>query len=284
MTKIKIELNSIGQSVGENYRKLSSVIGILSRKMLPVGCSDWRLVDAKKKMALWDDIKKRFDINDAALDWVMASAGAKWRQFKANLKRQIFDETLTDEQLKNLHGNRIDDDELDSLLKYWRSPESKALAERGKNNRAKLKFLHTSGSVSYASAAHKLGQQLGRPPRRDEVYIKTHTRKNGEPLRPATSVIDSLKEVVEIYPELKDKAIQQGDAFAVVCGEKEPRGRVRCLGLGPTPQDIGAPGLKAYSSTRLQIQILARQKAESDNLVLRQSILEMQQRDEQMMA
>ena len=45
----------------------------------------------------------------------MASAGAKWRQFKANLKRQIFDETLTDEQLKNLHGNRIDDDELDSL-------------------------------------------------------------------------------------------------------------------------------------------------------------------------
>ena len=55
----------------------------------------------------------------------MASAGAKWRQFKANLKRQIFDETLTDEQLKNLHGNRIDDDELDSLLKYWRSPESK---------------------------------------------------------------------------------------------------------------------------------------------------------------
>ena len=55
----------------------------------------------------------------------MASAGAKWRQFKANLKRQFFDETLTDEQLKNLHGNRIDDDELDSLLKYWRSPESK---------------------------------------------------------------------------------------------------------------------------------------------------------------
>jgi hypothetical protein len=57
IAKIKIELNSIGQPVGENYRKLSSVIGILSRKMLPVGCSDWRLVDAKKKMALWDEIK-----------------------------------------------------------------------------------------------------------------------------------------------------------------------------------------------------------------------------------
>jgi len=69
-------------------------------------------------------VQKRFDIDDAALDWVMASAEAKWKQFKAKLKRQIFDETLTDEQLKNLHGHRIDDHELDSLIKYWRSPES----------------------------------------------------------------------------------------------------------------------------------------------------------------
>jgi len=38
-----------------------------------------------------------------------------------------------------------------------------------------------------------------------------------------------------------DRTIQQGDAFAAVCGVKEPRGRVRCLGLGPTPQDIGTP-------------------------------------------
>jgi hypothetical protein len=52
-----------------------------------------------------------------------------------------------------------------------------------------------------------------------------------------------------------DRTIQQGDAFAAVCGVKEPRGRVRCLGRGPTPQDIGTPGLKAYTSTRLQIQV-----------------------------
>ena len=57
MPKIKIELNDRGQPVGENYRKLSSVIGVQTRKMLPVGYSDWRLVGANKKMALWDDIK-----------------------------------------------------------------------------------------------------------------------------------------------------------------------------------------------------------------------------------
>jgi hypothetical protein len=81
-----------------------------------------------------------------------------------------------------------------------------------------------------------------------------------------------------------DRTIQQGDAFVAVCGVKEPRGRVRCLGLGPTPQDIGTLGLKAYTSTKLQIQVLARQKAESDLRVLEQRILEMQEREAQRMA
>ena len=93
-----------------------------------------------------------------------------------------------------------------------------------------------------------------------------------------------MKEVIEVRPELMDRTIQQGDAFAAVCGANEPRSRVRCLGLGPTPQDIGPLGLKAYSSTKLQIQVLARQKAERDNLVLRKSISEMQEREEQRMA
>jgi exosome complex RNA-binding protein Rrp42 (RNase PH superfamily) len=55
--KIKIELNDKFQPIGENYRKLSGVIGVQTRKMLPVGCSDWRLVDPDKKMELWADIQ-----------------------------------------------------------------------------------------------------------------------------------------------------------------------------------------------------------------------------------
>ncbi|XP_021306476.1 uncharacterized protein LOC110431621 [Sorghum bicolor] len=103
--KIKIELNDKFQPIGENYRKLSSVIGVQTRKMLPVGCSDWRLVDPDKKMELWADIQKRFDIDDKAMEWVISSAGAKWKQFKAKLKENFFDETKTDEELKNLHGS-----------------------------------------------------------------------------------------------------------------------------------------------------------------------------------
>jgi len=59
-----------------------------------------------------------------------------------------------------------------------------------------------------------------------------------------------------------DRTIQEGDAYAAACGAKEPRGRVRVLGLGPTPQEIGTLGLKALMSTRIQMEIFAQQKAE----------------------
>ncbi len=80
---------------------------------------------------------------------------------------------------------------------------------------------------------------------------------------------------------MKDKTIQEGDAFAAVCGAKEPRGRVRVLGLGPTPQEVGIPGLKALMSTRMQMEIWGRQEAERKNKAYEQRIAEL---EEEMMA
>jgi hypothetical protein len=76
---------------------------------------------------------------------------------------------------------------------------------------------------------------------------------------------------------LNDRTIQEGDAYAAVCGAKESRGRVRVLGLGPTPQEIGTPGLKGLMSTRMQMEIWGRQKAESKNRTLEQRIRELEE-------
>jgi hypothetical protein len=45
------------------------------------------------------------------------------------------------------------------------------------------------------------------------------------------------------------------------------------LGLGPTPQDIGTLGLKSYTATRLQMEILARTKVQSEKAALEQRVL-----------
>jgi hypothetical protein len=50
------------------------------------------------------------------------------------------------------------------------------------------------------------------------------------------------------------------------------------LGLGPTPQDIGTPGLRSYTPTRLQMEVVARKKAEHEKAALEQRIAEMEEK------
>ncbi|KAF0913553.1 hypothetical protein E2562_023290 [Oryza meyeriana var. granulata] len=276
MAKIKIELNEFGQPVGQNCRKFSSVIGCMVRKKLSVSCADWRLLDAKKKLDLWTDIKSIYEIDDAAFNWFLNSCARKWKEFKATLKEQFFYDKLTDEELKKIHRERVNDADWKFLTDYWSSLECEARTKIAKANRAKLAINHTSGSKSFACSGHEMVDKLGRPPRRDQLYIKTHTRKNGVPTRHAEPIINKLITIVGASPELKERTIQQGDAFVAACGEREPKGRVRVLGLGPTPQDVGTPGQKCYRPTRLQLEVLARKRAELEKLALEQRIAEME--------
>jgi hypothetical protein len=54
----------------------------------------------------------------------MAIAGVKWREFKAELKRKFFYETLTDEELKSKNGDRVNAADWNFLIDYWRSLDS----------------------------------------------------------------------------------------------------------------------------------------------------------------
>jgi hypothetical protein len=48
------------------------------------------------------------------------------------------------------------------------------------------------------------------------------------------------------------------------------------MGLGPTPQDVGTPGLKCYTPTRLQMEVIAHTKVESEKAALEQRVLQLQ--------
>eukprot|EP00267_Zea_mays_P041640 XP_020393558.1 uncharacterized protein LOC103628135 [Zea mays] len=281
MPKIKILLNDRGQPIGKSARQLSSAIGCQVRKKLSIATTDWRLVDINKKYELWEDIKIYYDVDDAALNWVMRTSGKKWKQFKASIKQRYFNPELSIKEIPECPDKRVNDDDWHSMYNYWMSSEFRDRSEKAKINRQKLKMHHTAGSVSYACSEYDLAVKLGRPPRRDENFIQTHTRKNGVPTEQAKPIIDQLNDALGVYPELKDRSIQEGDAFSVVCGAKEPKGYVRVLGLGPTPQGIGTPELKSYTATRLQMEILARIKVQSEKAALEERVLELQTQIEQ---
>jgi hypothetical protein len=85
--------------------------------------------------------------------------------------------------------------------------------------------------------------------------------------------------------------LKEGDLFARAVGMKEPRGRIRVLGLGPTPQDVGTPDTRGKVSTRVLVEMVARREAEhrmntlEDQMQqMREQMHKMQQMQEQMLA
>jgi len=47
------------------------------------------------------------DIHVDGMYWILNTAGKKWKELEANLKKRYFDDKLTDEQLKKKYGDRV---------------------------------------------------------------------------------------------------------------------------------------------------------------------------------
>jgi hypothetical protein len=93
---------------------------------------------------------------------------------------------------------------------------------------------------------------------------------------------NELLDAADKHPDWKEKSIKEGDLYARVVGMKEPRGRVRVLGLGPTPQDVGTPGTRGKVNTRVLVEMVARREAEHRMNTLEEQMQQMQQQMNQM--
>ncbi|KAM0830522.1 hypothetical protein ACQ4PT_066140 [Festuca glaucescens] len=278
--KIKIPFNEHGQPIGLDATEFANFIGTLVRKHIPPKTIDWRDVDEEKKLLVWDYLQAFYEVDSIALRYVINTSLRKWKEWKADLKKTKFDPELTDEELMHERDERISEADWKELLKYWRSPEFEARSCTAKENRAKSTVPHTAGSKSHARVTQEMADELGYAPRRDEVFIKTHTLKKGpnkgQHVPEAASVI--LLRAADDHPEWKEKSLKEGDLFARVVGLKEPRGRVRVLGLGPTPQDVGTPGTRGKVSTRVLVEMVARREAEHRMSTLEEQMQHMEQR------
>ncbi|XP_040376261.1 uncharacterized protein LOC102713149 isoform X3 [Oryza brachyantha] len=256
---IKMEFNEFDQPVGKAAVEFPNVVGSLVRtKGFPLCHDDWRRVNADAKPFIIDALEK-------------------WKDYKADLKKAHFNETKTVEELIAACDDRVQPEDWVWLVDHWLSPEAKARSMRGKMNRAKLLTPHTSGSKSFARARHEWAEKLGYMPRRDEMYIKTHTRKNGTQLRQAEASIRDLQEAVKDHPELKEKNVHEGDVFSHVFG-RDPRGYVRSVGFGPTPSTLGMHEHRKYTQTKVQMALRGQHKAEKQVTVLQGTVDEL--RDE----
>ncbi|EEC84116.1 hypothetical protein OsI_30444 [Oryza sativa Indica Group] len=111
-----------------------------------------------------------YEMDEWLENYSLATAAKKWKDYKADLKKAHFNETKTEEELIAACDKRVLPEHWEWLVHHWLSPEAQARSLRGKMNRGKF-------------------VEHGYKPRRDEMYIKTHTRKNGTPLTQAAESI-----------------------------------------------------------------------------------------------
>jgi hypothetical protein len=79
---------------------------------------------------LWQDLDERHlefsaDSQNIHLAFAMNEFNPfrKWKDFKTHLKKQYFDDKITDEQLKKMYGDRVNDSDWDYLITHWMSPQ-----------------------------------------------------------------------------------------------------------------------------------------------------------------
>ncbi|KAF7823421.1 LOB domain-containing protein 18-like [Senna tora] len=83
---------------------------------------------------------------------------------------------------------------------------------------------------------------------RGEVWIATHKRSDGSAVNDAASVIIDKITSYEASGSCSSQEVSQYDSLAMALGSQEHSGRVRGLGLGPTPSQVFGVRARGRSS------------------------------------
>ncbi|KAH1122887.1 hypothetical protein J1N35_006047 [Gossypium stocksii] len=240
--RIFVRINKFGQPVGPNSSKLSSFLGTVARNghRAPLNFIDWRAMPDSYKDDMWEYVQTKFDIDPSGKSWVMQSIATKWRDWKADLKATYYDSLNTDEERLKVSDPRVVPDQWPSLISYWNSEDTKKRCARNRANRQKQTCGHSSGTKSYARICEEERNKRpdGKEPTRAELYILTHTRKNGQPVdNTAAKLISKIREQEAKKQNTSQCSDESNDTLCQVMGEEQGK-NVGPYGMGPNRTGI----------------------------------------------
>ncbi|GLT82158.1 hypothetical protein SLE2022_005660 [Rubroshorea leprosula] len=238
-------------------QKLSSFLGTIARNSMlcPLNYEDWRDMPETTKADQMAYIKTKFVFSKKLQSWINKSLAKKWRYHKHKLANsKYFDPNKTQEENCRKTPPNVPPQQWQFLVKYFLSPEWKNLSNIGKKSRAQQKGFHTCGSKSFANKREEHLDDVGKI----EFYRITHTLKNGNIVEEeAKRILNEAEATFENYkqenPDSSTKDLLKAERkFMSEVRGSERSGRVRGLGLGPTPTSIGIS--KAFSSKNCKLK------------------------------
>ncbi|TYJ03701.1 hypothetical protein E1A91_A12G046300v1 [Gossypium mustelinum] len=243
--RIFVHFNKFGQPVGPESSKLSSFLGTIARNghKAPLNFVHWRAMPDSYKEEMWEYVQTKFALDPSGKSWVMQSIATKWRNWKADLKATYYDSLKTDEERLKVLDPRVVPDQWPSLISYWSSDDTKKHCATNRANRLKQRSGHSSGTRSYARILEEERNKRpdGKEPTRAELYILTHTRKNGQPVdETAAELISKIREQEAKKETTSQCSDESNDTLCRVMGE-ENHNRVRPYRMRSTCTDLFGP-------------------------------------------
>ncbi|KAA3460940.1 bromodomain-containing protein 2-like isoform X2 [Gossypium australe] len=236
--RIFVHFNKFGQPVGPESSKLSSFLGTIARNghKAPLNFS-------------------KFALDPSGKSWVMQSIATKWRNWKADLKATYYDSFKTDEERLKVRDPRVVPDQWPSLISYWSSDDTKGL-------RVMQGYLRRRPD--------------GKEPTRAELYILTHTRKNGQPVdeTAAELIVFKIREQEAKKETTSQCSDESNDTLCRVMGE-ENHNRVRTYRMHSTCTDLFGP-----ISSRGDLVRMASEAKKSADEEVRKMVVKMEAMEE----
>ncbi|CAL5384394.1 unnamed protein product [Camellia sinensis] len=190
----EIDFNERNQPIGQESVHLSTLEGVLARKMVPINIDYWFEVPDEIMEKLWACVKLKYKVHDIHKTRVMQKFAKLWRNYKSELSRKV--RTLAaagkGHLARNIALTEPDKIGMDEWKAFVKNRLSKASFEKFKEMRAKQKVLHTMSRKGYARLEEDMKNQSQDPDSisRVDVWIKGHTRQKGKPIN------EVLKEAV----------------------------------------------------------------------------------------
>ncbi|KAG8474385.1 hypothetical protein CXB51_033635 [Gossypium anomalum] len=275
--RIFVHFNKFGQPVGPESSKLSSFLGTIARNghKAPLNFVHWRAMPDSYKEEMWEYTK--FALDPSGKSWVMQSIATKWRNWKADLKATYYDSLKTDEERLNVRDPRVVPEQWPSLISYWSSDDTKKHCATNRANRLKQRSGHSSGTKSYARILEEERNKRpdGKEPTRAELYILTHTRKNGQPVdETAAELISKIREQEAKKETTSQCSDESNDTLCRVMGE-ENHNRVRTYRMRSTCTDLFGP-----ISSRDDLVRMASEAKKSADEEVRKMVVKMEAMEE----